>query len=99
MTPTLHPDFRECFISLKRHRVRFVVVGAYVLASLGRPRYSDDLDIFVAARLSSDGATVTLTIPYAAPPAERLAASIVFVEALDRAAAAQAGGGRAPAQQ
>jgi len=47
MTPMLHPDFREFLSSLKRHRVRFVVVGAYVLATLGRPRYSDDLDVLV----------------------------------------------------
>jgi len=29
--------------------VKFVVIGAYVLATLGRPRYSDDLDVFVEA--------------------------------------------------
>ena len=27
--------------------VRFVVIGAHVLATLGRPRYTDDLDVLV----------------------------------------------------
>jgi hypothetical protein len=57
-TPKLHPDLKEFLLCLERHRVRFLVVGAHVLATLGRPRYSDDLDVVVeptkanAARLT-----------------------------------------------
>ena len=47
MKVVLHPDFKEFLFCLKRGDVRFVVIGAYVLATLGRPRYSDDLDVFV----------------------------------------------------
>jgi hypothetical protein len=46
-TPKLHPDLKEFLLCLERHHVRFVVVGAHVLATLGRPRYSDDLDVLV----------------------------------------------------
>jgi hypothetical protein len=49
MDLVLHPDLREFLSSLTRHEVRFVVIGAYVLATLGRPRFSDDLDVFVEA--------------------------------------------------
>jgi len=49
MRAVLHPDLREFLLCLERLEVRFVVVGAYVLATLGRPRYSDDLDVFVEA--------------------------------------------------
>jgi hypothetical protein len=54
MVQALHPDFREFLSSLLRHDVRFVVIGAHALAALGRPRYSEDLDVFVAA--SADNA-------------------------------------------
>lgn len=45
----LQSDLREFLFSLQRADVRFVVIGAYALATLGRPRYSDDLDVFVEA--------------------------------------------------
>ena len=54
MAPKLHPDFKEFLFSLMRHDVRFVVIGAHALALLGRPRYSDDLDVLVQA--SADNA-------------------------------------------
>ncbi len=56
--PKLHPDSREFLCCLADHRVRFVVLGGHVLATLGRPRYTDDLDVLVeptkanAARLA-----------------------------------------------
>lgn len=46
-TPKLHPDSREFLCCLADHRVRFVVLGGHVLATLGRPRYTDDLDVLV----------------------------------------------------
>ena len=45
----IQPDFQEFFKSLNKHGVEYVVVGAYALAFHGRPRATDDLDIFVAA--------------------------------------------------
>jgi predicted nucleotidyltransferase len=46
-TPKLHRDLSEFLCCLARHKVRFVVIGAHVLATLGRPRYTDDLDVLV----------------------------------------------------
>jgi hypothetical protein len=46
-TPKLHPDLSAFLCCLTKHRVRFVVIGAHVLAILGRPRYTDDLDVLV----------------------------------------------------
>ena len=57
-TPKLHPDLKEFLCCLVDHRVRAVVLGGHVLATLGRPRYTDDLDVLVeptkanAARLA-----------------------------------------------
>ncbi len=57
-TPTIHPDLKEFLNCLKVHEVRFVVGGSYVMAILGRPRFTKDIDILVepteanASRLS-----------------------------------------------
>jgi Nucleotidyl transferase of unknown function (DUF2204) len=44
---TFHPVFSEFLSTLVSHRVRFLVVGAHALAVHGRPRYTDDLDVWV----------------------------------------------------
>lgn len=41
------PDWNEFIGLLISHRVRFLVVGAHALAAAGRPRATQDLDIFV----------------------------------------------------
>jgi hypothetical protein len=47
MTPKIPQDLKECLFCLQDRDVKFVVAGAYVLATLGRPRYSDDLDVLI----------------------------------------------------
>lgn len=44
----LPPDWSEFLSVLKRHGVRFLVVGAHALAAHGRPRATQDLDVLVA---------------------------------------------------
>jgi len=43
----LQPDWKEFLSLLMRHGVRFVVIGAHALAANGRPRYTEDFDVFV----------------------------------------------------
>lgn len=43
----LPPEWSELIDSLISHRVRFLIVGAHALAAHGRPRATQDLDIFV----------------------------------------------------
>lgn len=43
----LPTEWNELFDSLRIRRVRFLVVGAHALAAHGRPRATQDLDIFV----------------------------------------------------
>jgi hypothetical protein len=40
-------DFRDLLRAFVAHDVRFLVVGAYALAVLGRPRATGDLDVWV----------------------------------------------------
>ena len=44
----LSSDLREFIHLLNTNSVRYVIVGAWALAFHGRPRYTGDLDIFVA---------------------------------------------------
>ena len=41
-------DFEELLGSLKRHEVRFVVVGPHAVAYHAKPRYTKDFDLLVA---------------------------------------------------
>ena len=40
-------DFEELFGLLNAHDVRYLVVGGYAVAAHARPRFTDDLDLFV----------------------------------------------------
>ena len=40
-------DFRDLLRAFVDHDVRFLIVGAYALAVLGRPRATGDLDVWV----------------------------------------------------
>jgi predicted nucleotidyltransferase len=45
----LATDFRDLLRVFVAHDVRFLVVGAYALAVLGRPRATGDLDVWIDA--------------------------------------------------
>ncbi len=45
----LPPDFKELLLALNAAGVEYLIVGAYALAAYGRPRYTGDLDIWLAA--------------------------------------------------
>ncbi len=45
---TLNPDFLEFIKLLDRHAVDYLVVGGYAVAVHGFPRYTGDIDFFVA---------------------------------------------------
>ncbi|MCO5295463.1 MAG: nucleotidyltransferase [Fimbriimonadaceae bacterium] len=40
-------DFEDLFASLADHNVEFLVVGSTLLAFYGRPRYTEDIDLWV----------------------------------------------------
>jgi hypothetical protein len=44
---TFHPVFSEFLSTFVSHRVRFLLVGGHALAAHGRPRYTDDLDVWI----------------------------------------------------
>ncbi len=46
-------DFKELLKLFNKHKVEYVIVGAYALAFYGCPRYTGDLDILVKADLNN----------------------------------------------
>jgi hypothetical protein len=49
----LPPDWSEFIGCLRAHRVRYLIVGAHALAAHGRPRATQDLDVWVAPTLAN----------------------------------------------
>lgn len=43
----MQDDLKELIESLQSHHVEFLIVGAHALAAYGRPRYTEDIDIFL----------------------------------------------------
>ena len=40
-------DFRDLLALFNKHKVDYIIVGAYALGFHGAPRYTGDLDVFV----------------------------------------------------
>lgn len=57
---TLQKDFQEFLSLLIRNEVRFLVVGGYAVGVHGYPRFTGDLDIFVA--ISNENAARLVTV-------------------------------------
>ena len=49
----LAQDFRDLLRAFVDHEVRFLVVGAYALAILGRPRATGDLDLWMESTVEN----------------------------------------------
>ena len=42
------PDFRELLKIFEKHKIRYLVVGGYAVMKYSEPRFTKDLDIFIA---------------------------------------------------
>jgi len=43
----LNSDFRDFIKLLNTHKIKYILIGAFVRAYYGRPRYTGDMDIFI----------------------------------------------------
>ncbi len=48
-------DFEEFFKLLNQEKVKYLIVGAYGVAYHGQPRFTGDIDIFVASNKTNAG--------------------------------------------
>lgn len=53
-----NPDFSEFIEALNRSRVEYVVVGSFVLAFLGSPRATGDIDIWIRPTVANADALI-----------------------------------------
>ena len=69
MSQELHKDFKEFLQLLIENEVRFLVIGGYAVAWLGRPRNTEDLDIWIDCSQENAEKTVTVlnTFGYSMP--------------------------------
>jgi hypothetical protein len=63
----LAKDFRDLLRVFVAYDVRFLVVGAYALAVLGRPRATGDLDVWVDATATNARRTLAALRDFGAP--------------------------------
>lgn len=56
----LNPDFKEFIELLNLHKVKYLVVGGYAVGYYGYPRYTGDIDIWIA--ISAENAAKVLTV-------------------------------------
>ena len=79
----LAKDFRDLLRAFVDHEVRFLVVGAYALAVLGRPRATGDLDVWIEATPGNAERTYAALLAFGAPlhdltPEDLATAGVVF---------------------
>jgi hypothetical protein len=79
----LAKDFRDLLRAFVDHEVRFLIVGAYALAVLGRPRATGDLDVWIEPTTENAGRAHAALGDFGAPlhdltPADLATAGVVF---------------------
>jgi hypothetical protein len=42
------PDFRELLKLFENHKIRYLIVGGYAVMKYSEPRFTKDLDVFIA---------------------------------------------------
>ena len=42
------PDFRELLKIFEKHKIRYLIVGGYAVMKYSEPRFTKDLDVFIA---------------------------------------------------
>jgi hypothetical protein len=43
------PDFKDLLKIFKRHKIRYLIVGGYAVMKYSEPRFTKDLDVFIAS--------------------------------------------------
>ena len=55
------PDFRELLKIFKKHNIRYLIVGGYAVMKYTEPRFTKDLDVFIATdKDNADGVYLAL---------------------------------------
>ncbi len=61
------PDFRELLKIFEKHRIRYLVVGGYAVMKYSEPRFTKDLDIWIATDTENADAVYAALKEFGAP--------------------------------
>lgn len=61
------PDFKELLSILAKHKVRYLVVGGYAVMKYTEPRFTKDLDLWIATDPANAEAVFTALREFGAP--------------------------------
>jgi len=61
------PDFKELLSFLEKHKVRYLVVGGYAVMKYTEPRFTKDLDLWIATDQANAKAVFTAMKEFGAP--------------------------------
>jgi len=61
------PDFKELLSLLEKHKVRYLVVGGYAVMKYTEPRFTKDLDLWIATDEENASAIFTALKEFGAP--------------------------------
>jgi len=64
----LNPDYRDLLSAFSRHRVEYLMVGAYAMAAHGQPRATMDIDLWLRVSPENARRTVAALVEFGAPP-------------------------------
>jgi len=67
------PDFRELLKIFEKHKIRYLIVGGYAVMKYTEPRFTKDLDIFIATD-HGNAESVYLALKEFGAPLENLTA-------------------------
>ena len=67
---SLPEDFRDILSILKKHEVKYAVVGAWAMGAHGLPRATGDLDIFIEKSEDNARSMVRALVEFGVPSGE-----------------------------
>src|SRR5260221_9845114 len=76
----LHPDFRDFLAAFDDEKVRYLIVGGYAVGFHARPRYTKDIDVWVAETADNRHRLERALVKFGAPPSVASAALVASSE-------------------
>ena len=61
------PDFKDLLNLLKKHKVKYLVIGGYAVMKYTEPRFTKDLDLFVSVEPKNAKAVYAALKEFGAP--------------------------------
>jgi len=62
-----NPDFKELLLSFLEHEVEYLIIGGYAVMKYSEPRYTKDLDLWVASSPENSAKVFRALAKFGAP--------------------------------